>query len=287
MKKILALVMAALLVLSFAACGSSDTNEPEETTAPALPEHVTLDGMFVDTSYVDKDNDQIKLVYIFMTVKSTGKNLSLDSKYAKLGFESTNTYESAFYKGSCKYAPNYYYSSYLEDVVIGTELKLAFTFEVPQAEIAAGKSFTFEDSSFLDKALTLSTDDIVACDSKKAIGEKVDAEGAAEIAKKDEPADEATINRVKEAINGYYFEFYVTIGTKPVKYELEFSAPNNFEIRTYLTGSPMGNPGTYEVTNGYIIITYSTNNHSVEIPYEFNEDGEIVAYCSDAFSVNE
>ncbi len=279
--------MAALLVLSFAACGSSGSNDPEETTAPALPEHVTVDGMFVDTSYVDSDNDQIKLVYIFMTVKSTGKNLSVDSKYAKLAFPSTNTYESTFIKGACKYAPNYYYSSYLEDVVIGTDIKLAFTFKVPMGELAAGSEFTFEDSSFLEEKITFTTDSIVSCDSKKAVGEKVDAEGAAEVAKKDEPADEATVNKVKEAINGYYFEFYVTVGTKPVKYELEFSAPNNFEIRTYLTGSPMGNPGTYEVTNGYIIITYSTNNHSIEIPYEFDEDGEIIAYCADAFNLSE
>ncbi len=281
--------MAMLLVFSLAACGSGSGNKEEETTqaGPVIPENVTLDGMFLDSSYVDSDNDQIKLLYVFFTVKSTGKNLSLDSKYAKLTFASTNSYESAFYKGSCKYAPNYYYSSYLEDVVIGTELKLAFTFEVPQGELAAGSTFTFADTSFLDEAITLSADDIVICESKKAIGEKVDAEGAAEVAVKDAPADEATVARVREAINGYYFEFYVTVGTQLVKYELEFSAPNNFEIRSYITSSPIGNPGTYEVTNGYIIITYSTNNHSIEIPYDFDESGEISLYCTSAFSLDE
>ena len=62
----------------------------------------------------------------------------------------------------------------------------------------------------------------------------------------------------------------------------EFMAPNKFEMRTKF-GS---NGGTYEVKKAFIYVTYSTNNATYKIPYEF-KNGELILDCATAFSIYE
>ena len=79
-------------------------------------------------------------------------------------------------------------------------------------------------------------------------------------------ADSETLSKVQNAINGYRWDFYVN----STSYCIEFFEPNYFELSVSALG--IRNSGTYRVTNGYVIITYDSNNYSVEIPYEFGPD---------------
>ena len=78
-------------------------------------------------------------------------------------------------------------------------------------------------------------------------------------------------------LNGYYWQFYVN----NVYYELEFSAENNFELRT---GIGTTSSGTYSVKKGYIFCTYPDTGYTVEIPYTIT-DGEIDLDVTSGFDV--
>ena len=124
---------------------------------------------------------------------------------------------------------------------------------------------------------------IVFCNNVEELCEKADPTGCAEIKDKFTPADDATVSDVKEQINGYYWTYYVSAGTSVQKQEIEFWDPNNFEVRS----SFGANGGTYEITKGYVCVTYSTNNKTYNIPYEFDETGEILLDCEEAFNIYE
>lgn len=296
MKRIIALLLAMVMMLSFAACGAGadvestvapTTTVPETTAAPTEPpktmetDKVKIDGFFANTSHTESDGSPLKMVYVFLTFKSSESNFQVDSKYTALTIGS-NKYESDFYKNSCQYMPNYYYSSFLEDVYVGNEFKLALTFKVPEGDLKPGKEVILSDSGMPLDGLRFSTDDLVICNDVAEIGAAVDPAGSAKVEKARAMADEATTNKVRNAINGYYFEFYVSVGTNVLKYELEFYAPDKFEVRTpYLT-----NNGTYEVHNGYVFLYYVTSDTPVEVAYEF-ENGDIAMYCADAFNIYE
>ena len=90
-------------------------------------------------------------------------------------------------------------------------------------------------------------------------------------------ADAETVTKVKEALNGYYWSFYVN----STSYKLSFEAPDNFEMKTAF-GT---NGGTYAVKTGYIFCTYSSNGKTVEIPYGWKDNGEIDLDTITAFDV--
>ena len=313
MKRIIALLLAAVLMMGLVACSGEkkepefedeieieedvdvkedeDTAEESETvevaTEPPAPaktmetDVVKVDGFYVDNSHQESDGSPLKMVYVFLTFKPSQSNFKVDSKYTDLVI-GENTYSSDFYKNACKFTPSYYYSSFIEDIYVGTECKLALTFKVPEGDLQPGKDVTMSDSSFSLDGLLFSTDDLVVCESAEEIGSLADPEAYAEIAYMRELADEETTKKVQKLINGYYWQFYVTLGTSLTKYELEFYSPNEFEVRTpYLS-----NNGTYEVHNGYIFLYYYTSDTPVEIKYEF-QDGDVALYCADAFSIYE
>lgn len=286
-----AMVLCLACLLSFAGCAAAPAADeddaqatPQEEQAPGkvtATDYVTLDGFFVDNSYVDDDSAALKMVYVFLTINAKDTNLDVDCKYTALKIGS-NSYDSDFYKGSCVYMPAYYYSSFIEDVYVGTEIKLALTFKVPEADLEAGKEVTLSDTSMPLSDLLFSTDDLVACESVEEIGQQVDPTGAAEEIEKHQVADEETTKQVRELMNGYYWSFQIAAGTSIMSNKIEFDDPNNFTVSSSI-GS---NSGTYEVLNGYIRITYTSNNHSVDIPYEI-KDGDVHLSCNEAFSIYE
>lgn len=290
MKKLIAMLLVLVFAMSLCACGAKTEGNKEggkdnaETAESAVMsnENVTVEGIYVDSSYTDDDDSSIKMVYVFLNVKATDTNLDIDSSYTKLTINDANTYESTFYKGACDFAPSYYYSSFIEDVYVGNEAKLALTFKVPEGDLTGGKAIKLEDTSIPFEDISFTTDEIVFCDSPENVGEQADPAGYAEAADKYLPADAETEAMVKEQINGYYWEFYVSAGTMVQRQEIEFFAPNEFEVRS----SFGANGGTYEITKGYIRVTYSTNNETYNIPYEF-VDGEISLDCNAAFSIYE
>ena len=303
MKKLIAMLLVLALALSFAACGTKDAvdsgsagdsqQQQQQQDTPAVEEeaadltkndNVTIQGIYVDKSYVDKESSALKMVYVFFTLKATDTNLSADSKYTKMTIGGANTYDSDFYKGSCEYAPSYYYSSFIEDVYVGTELKVALTFKIPEGDLQGSKEIVFSDSSMPFDGIKMSTDDVVFCENPEEVCSKGDAEGYATEMDKHAPVDEETANTVKNLINGYYWTYYVSAGSTVQTQEIEFSAPNNFEVRSVSLG--VSNGGTYEVKKAYIYVTYDTNGRTYKIPYEI-KDGEVEMDCATAFSIYE
>ena len=254
MKRLLTLLLCAGMALSLCACGGS---APETSAAPERGDEaltsgvVSIDGICVDDSYVEEEGSPLKMVYLLYTVTAADSNLETDSKYTELTINDSNTYESEHYgPEQCKYMSSYYYSSYIEDVYVGTSLKVAATFKIPEGDLAPGRTITLSDSQIPDmEALRLSTDDIQRFADQEEMAQAMDPEGyAAEMNRRAE-ADADTQEQVKSLINGYYWSCYLN----SITYELEFWAKDNFEVRTSLGTS---STGTYSVRNGYIFCTY-------------------------------
>ncbi len=279
MKKIITLFLTVALSASICSCGnvSKNENEPKNAEAIKQTETITLDNIVVDDSYREKDNSPIRAVYAFFTVTSNSENIKFDSKI-DVTINETNTYNAEVLRNTlCAYAPNYYYSGYLETAYVGESKKLATTFLIPEGDLTAGKKITFSDSGIEDmNKLVVFTDDIVHVNGDDEACKVVDAKGYEEIKKKDEEASPELTQQVQSLINGRYWKAYVN----PSWYNIEFSAPNNFILKTDLGE----NGGTYSVRNGYIFCTYDSNGVTVKIPYEIKEQG-VSMDLAEAFSI--
>ena len=283
---IVAIALCAACLLGLVCCaakapGAATETAPTEPAKVTETENIKMDAFLVDDTYVDSDSAELKMVYLFLTVSAKEQNMKVDSKYTKLKIGS-NSYDSDFYKGTCDYAPNYYYSSFIEDLYVGSDIKLALTFKVPQGDLVAGKDVTLEDSDLPVAKLRFTTDDLVTCSGIVEVGKAADPAGAEAEIEKHQPANDATVKKVRKSLNGYYWTFYNTVGTAVMKYEIEFKKTNKFEVRTSL----LKNSGTYEVLNGYIVLNYKTGGNALEVPYDY-KDGKLNLYLSEAFSIYE
>lgn len=307
MKKALSLLLVLIMCLSLCACGSKAISQetiPPDTALPQANEmetavsaedeteptallanketaHCRLEGIYVDNSYADGDNTSLKMVYVFYTAFTNDQNLSICSKYSELGFESGNSYSSEYHsKSCCDYIPNYYASNYLEDIYIGESLKVVSTFLVPYAEFERDGLITVQPYGIpYEERLAFSSEDVQFFESADSLAQAIDPEGYAEIVALHQPADEQTCAKVKKAINGYYWSFYVN----STSYVIEFWAPNKFEVRVKALG--ITNGGTYTIQKGYVVCTYDSNGASVEIPYSWGTD-DIDLNLPDAFDVS-
>lgn len=238
--------------------------------------HVTIDGIYVDDSYSNPDYPGTKLVYLFFTAKAPDGNYKVSSRLIDMTFEGVNTYESEMYPydtgAGAKFASSYHYDSSLTDVFIGNGTKVAATFRIPEGELEPGRAVSIDDGNYANfDGTKLYTDDFIHMDGAEAIAEAVDPEGYAAEIKRREPADSGTAQTVQSLLNGYMWTFWTTYPVSTT-YEIEFWDPNNFEVRTSLL--PGGNGGTYEITNSYIMCTYSSNGTTIEIPYQLS-NGDI------------
>ena len=250
----------------------------EAAVASSQSKYLTVDGIYLDWSYEDNDSDSIKLLYLFYTVSSADQNLKIDSKSASLSF-GANVYQSNRIPHSCRYMPSYYYKDYLKDVYVGDSVKFVETFKIPEGELSEGKIVTLSHSQIPDAtAIQLNTNDFVICEDVEEIAEKVDPEGYEEELDRLSPADDETERAVKDAINGYTWDFYVN----QITYAIEFWEPDNFELRVPKLG--VANGGTYEVLNGYVRCNYDDSDKMVEIPWEWGSD-DIDLKVTDGFDV--
>jgi hypothetical protein len=133
-----------------------------------------IDGFFVDDSYQDPDGKPLKMVYLFLTFKPSEKNYKVDAGYTKMTI-GENSYDSVFYKNACRYMPSYYYSSFLEEVFVGSEQKVALTFKIPEGDLVAGKEVTLSDSDMPVAGLRFTSDDLVHCEKPEDIGAILDS----------------------------------------------------------------------------------------------------------------
>ncbi len=257
----------------YAVC--SVTVSPKEVTETA---YITIDGMYVNEGYRDNNNEALRLVYLAYTVKTSDQNLSVSDKTIKLSVNDTNQYFAEHIPGA-NYAMNsYYYSSYIEDVFSGTELKVLGTFKIPANELNPGNVFTFSCNEIPEtEKLRCLSDSLKTFASQEELAKTVDPEGFKEEQRKMEDADDALTDTVKSSINGYRWSFFVN----SITYQLEFFAPNRFQLTTAIAN----NGGTYSVKKGYVIISYSNSDNSVKIPYSFKDDGSLDLHVTEAFDV--
>lgn len=272
---------------SFLNCIGGSASESEATTSEADAEKVmatdymTVEGIYVDESYVDEDSASLRMVYLFYTVTTPGENLKVDSKSTILTIGGKNEYSSSHYAKACRYMSSYYYSDYLEDVYVGDVLKVVETFVIPSGDLVEGKEISLSKHQVPDSdKIKFTTDDIVFCESPEAIAQIADPDGYALEIYNRSPADSGTVSAVRNAINGYYWDIYVN----STSYELEFYAPNSFEMRVPAFG--ITNGGTYEVQNGYVVCTYTSTGLTLEIPYTWSGN-DIDLRAADALDVNE
>ena len=265
---------------------SSDSGTDTSTTndAPSVTletDHMKINGICVDDSYRDKDNSPLRLVYLFYSFTATDKNLEIDSVYTKLTINGTNSYTSEHYANTASamgFMPDYLYTGYIQKVYLGSSVNIAATFMIPEGDLNSGRSITLSDSQNPDaEKIFFYTDDLQHFSSGEEIAEAIDPEGYKKALMAYEEADSSKTAQVKELINGYYWWCYVN----NTKYEIEFWADNNFEVRTSLG---VTNSGTYSVRNGYLFCTYSSNNYTVRIPYEI-KDGDVNMDLIAAFDV--
>lgn len=274
-KSVIAL-LAALMCIVLSACGGSGSGDGGGDVSS---DYVTIDSVCIDDSYVNEDDENLKLVYLFYTVSTEDQNLEVSSAATTLTVDDTNSYESERVIGACDYASSYYFSDYIEEVNVGENLKVVETFKIPAGDLEAGKTITLSNSHIPDiDKVQVSTDDIAHYDSAEAVAQAVDPDGYEAAVTARETADAETTEEVKSLINGFYWTFLVNNTT----YEIEFYEPDEFEVRTSIGSA---NSGNYVVQNRFISCTYSGNDYTVEIPYEI-VDGEIEIEAADAFDVN-
>lgn len=244
------------MALTLAGCGGS--------SSVTQTDYVTVNGVYVDDEWRDSDNDSLRMVYVFYTVESPSENLRISSNGLKLNVDGANDYHSTKVTRAGAPFGSYYYDAVIKDVYVGDKLQVLSTFEVPEAELEEGKTLTLESSDIptIDE-IKIPTNDIVSCSSATEIAEKVDPEGYAAEQQKLQPAPEDVTNRVKAAMNGGSWSFW----TNGVTYSIRFSAPNDFAVTT------MGytRTGTYEVTNGYVILTYPDTGIKVYVPWSWDK----------------
>jgi len=243
-------------------------------------DHIKINALCVDDSYIDEDNPELKMLYLFYTYKAGETDGSIDSKYTEI-IIGGNSYSSDNYANSASaadYALSYYYSSYIESVYTGSSLDVIATFMVPASVIDGAKIITFADSQIEGISKIRVSGDIIAhYENGAQMAKAVDPEGYAAEMTKRELADSSTAKKVRNYINGHYWTCYVNYTT----YRIEFEG-NKFKVSTSLG---ISNSGTYSVRKGYIFCTYSSNNYTVMIPYTI-ENGEIDLDVVEAFDVN-
>ena len=268
---ILCAALAAALLLG----GCS--GEPEPVTSTDV---VTIDGMYLDESFVDEEDEDLRRVYLLYTLHPEEENLEADSVYTELTINDTNTYESEHYPGACDWMGSYYYSSYIEDVTLGDELRVATVFEIPAADLEEGRTITLSDyQTPTIGEIELFTDDIVSCENPEAVAQEADPEGYEREQGLRAPVDAATADRVRNAINGW--EWYAYVGS--FSYRTQFSAGDRFV--SIINGAQV--EGSYQVMNGYILLTNDSNGYQIWVPYSWDEEGKINVDIASGYSVYE
>ena len=260
-------LLAILMCFTLTACGSNNSNSKMSNDI------IKIDGIYLNNEYTD--NDGLKQIVLFYTLKAGEENIDISS--AQFNLKINKNEYSAINDIETPNLTQYYYSNIIEKVYVGKSLKVAEVFNVPDGDLVSGKEITLTDFDNYAKGIKMTTDDIKKMDNLTSISLDVDKEYATK--KQDEEkeklteADEATANKVKNDINGYYFDIPAFVGQVYTKYKLEFEAPNRFTVTATISGNSISNSGTYTVTKGYIVLHYDTGK-DVNTPYSY-ENGDI------------
>lgn len=240
-----------------------------------------LKAICADDSYRDEDNSPLRTVYLFYTITAEDENLEIDSKGTRLTINGKNEYTSSSSLAAKKWIKNYYNSSYIENVYIGSSLDVMTVFKIPEGDLNSGKTITLKDSQIPGvEHVSLSTDDIIHFNSLEEIAADVDLDGYTEMCKLREDADTELTQRVREAVTNRYYTCYVN----NIWYRVEFHPGDQFKVITEFS-KLADNSGSYSVKKGYIFCTNGLG-YVIEIPYHFQDDGLIWLDTDEAFDVN-
>lgn len=275
------IILSVLFLLT--GCSSDSQNSASDSSPKGKDKKETLendyfkiDGVYLDSNDTTSD-DSLRNLYIFYTYEPKSENLKVSSAAGKLTLGKNYEYTSDTHKDDGKYMPNYYCSSYIEDVYGGSSLKTVSTFEIPPQQLDSVKEITFLPYGVEeDYKITFKASDVQKLDNAEAIAQVADPDGYAAYQTSYQEADEATTNTVRGYLNGFEWDFYVNT----TSYQLEFFAPNQFEMRAI----GVANDGSYVVRNGYITLTYDSNGYVVDIPYTI-ENNDINLDVTKAFDV--
>lgn len=238
----------------------------DENAIVTETDYMTVNGLYVDNSYSTSDNENMRFLYIVYTAHTNAENLKIDCKSMTVTVNDTNSYNAVRSKRQVRYMRNYYNAAYLKEVNMGDSVKFVETFEIPKAELEAGRSIRIAKSQIPDsEKIRLSTDQIVFCDSPEEIAQKVDPEGYEKETWALQDADGEVVAAVKNEINGYQWE----VSANSITYVIEFWEPDNYEVRTSFSTSG----GTYVVKNGYIVCTNDIGG-VIEVPFTY-ENGTV------------
>ena len=279
MKKIVALMLSVVMMISLCACGETDGNGNSLEN-----DQLTIDAIAVDDSYVDDENDALTMVYLFYTVHAKDSNLNgISSMTPDMTINGENQYMSKIYYDkslATTLCSSYYYDNVIEEIYTGDNKKMMSTFKVPKKDLEKGRKITLDGTAF--GGLKFNTDLIKHYGSKEDLAQAVDPEGYQAEQENSQPADAETVEMVKANINDYYWTF----GGPNVSYTVEFMAENYFFIEGRFGDSEISNAGTYEVLKGYIALYYEGDTEPrIRIPYWFDENGEIQLDTDAAFIV--
>ena len=263
-------IVMLIVLFTLAACGGSKMES----------KYMKIEGIYVDNSYEDKDDPDMKKVYLFYTQNAADKDMNVSISNGKIVIDENNEYESYHLPKSCVYMPGYYYSDYDKELTSGQTLKVAETYTIPENVLKKGKNINIVNEEVLgDKNLSFPVDEIIYCDDVKEIAKDIDPEGYKEEQDKRKKADDKTIKEVRAQIDNTYIDFYANT----IYYRLEFSEPDVFSLNI---NNSFTNGGKYSIRNGYISCTFDSNNKTTYVPYEM-KDGEIILYPEIAWDVKE
>ena len=280
MKKSLKGLMYVLVlvvgVFALTGCGKNNfsSNNENSSNSKMSNDIIKVDGVYLNNEYTDEDG--LKQIVLFYTLTAGEENIDISSADFKLKINK-NEY-SPINDIDTPNLTQYYYSNIIEKVYVGKTLKVAEIFNVPDGDLVSGKEITLTNFEDYAKGIKMSTDDIKKMDDLTAISLDVDKDYATKKQEEEKEkltdADEATVNKVKNDLNGYYFDIPAYVGTVYTKYKLEFESPNRFTVTATISGKSISNTGTYRVTKGYIVLHYDTDGKVVNAPYRY-ENGDI------------
>ena len=265
-KKLFAIALALTMVFAFTACGGGGGDGGASNALEA--ENVTIEGVYVNDAYVDDDNPSLKMVYVFYDVHTDGENMKLSS-YSELRTDA-NTYEFEKYltaQSGCYYMSDYHYGKTLKEVYTGESGKFLSTFRVPEGDIPGDGVIHVSNANVpAMETIDIKADNIKHCNGFEEIAQAADPDGYSKEVELQKDADEETVAKVKDGINGYKWDFYVN----DMSMTVDFYEPNNFDF--YAFGSQTGS-GTYTVKNGYVSLKFDSNGQVVDIPWFEGNNG--------------
>ena len=264
-KRMLFLPLSAWFLLALCACGGGSAPTFDLHTETA---YTHIDGLYVDTDYQDPEGQNRHMLYLFYTVYTPDQPLSVRNDATQLTVGEGETYSAEHYTGQCRLMPSYYYSSYLQDVSVGTPLAVVETFRIPAEVLTSGQAITLTNAQIPEMdQLILSTEDLVLCQGVEAVAQAADPTGYDRIQALRAEADPETAEQVRQAVNGRAWNCYID----GISYQIAFSQPSDFT----LTDQAETVTGTYTVEQGYIACQVHSPGRVVEIPYQWEEDGSI------------